>query len=116
MRTFDTGAKRNTSAGKPDYEGYLSPLVIARFGEYMLGHQKMDDGTVRPSDNWQLGIPKPELMKSLFRHFVGAWTKHRMGGDPTEDLCAVLFNAQAYLHALEMEKHNAQAAGDKVPQ
>ena len=27
-RVFETGATRDTDAGKPDYEGFLSPLVI----------------------------------------------------------------------------------------
>jgi len=33
-RTFDTGATRDTSQDKLDFEGFLSPLVIKRFGEY----------------------------------------------------------------------------------
>lgn len=111
-RTFATGATRDTDDGKPDYEGYLSPLVIEAYGAYMLRHQKQPDGTMRPSDNWQLGIPKPELMKSLWRHFLSAWKKHRLGADPTDDLCAMLFNAMAYIHALKTHENPAPA----VPQ
>lgn len=106
-RRFDTGAIRDTADGKPDYEGYLSPLVIRRYGEYMLGHQTGPDGQHRASDNWQKGFPPDVLMASLWRHFLDAWTAHRghdSSIDITDALCAVLFNASAYLHALELEK------------
>ena len=39
MRTFDTGATRDTNTDKPDYEGFLSPLVIERYGQFMMKHQ-----------------------------------------------------------------------------
>lgn len=109
-RTFASGATRDTDSGKPDYEGYLSPVVIEAYGAYMLKHQHLPDGTVRPSDNWQLGIPKAELMKSMWRHFLSAWKKHRLGGDPTEDLCGILFNAMGYLHALKTQTHENPTA------
>src|SRR5687768_4320669 len=35
MREFETGATRNLDNGKLDYEGFLSPLVMERFAEYM---------------------------------------------------------------------------------
>lgn len=107
IRTFDTGATRDTDAGKIDYEGFLSPLVIRRFGEYMHAHREMPDGTYRDSDNWQQGFPLDVLMKSGWRHFMDWWTMHR--GDPEnvddtefmeEAICALLFNGMAYLHEL----------------
>lgn len=107
MRTFDTGATRDTDETKPDYEGFLSPLVIARFGEYMTKHRKQADGNLRASDNWQKGIPFDVYMKSAFRHFVEWWTCHRnesfTAGDLAaveESICALIFNAQGYLHEL----------------
>ena len=111
MRTFETGATRDTEEGKIDYEGFLSPEVIARFGEYMHRHRVQSDGTVRASDNWQKGIPLDVYMKSMWRHFMAVWGQHRLwwGGivrgklnqDITEEaLCALLFNVQGYLHEI----------------
>lgn len=111
IRTFDTGATRDTDAGKPDYEGFLSPAVIKRFGEYMTRHRVQSDGSLRASDNWQRGIPRCQYIKSLFRHFLDVWEMHRRdldrrNGIPTpatvglmeEALCAIMFNAMGYLH------------------
>ena len=101
VRVFTTGATRDGAQGKPDYEGYLSPLVITRFGEYMTKHRIVADGSLRASDNWQKGIPPEEYIKSAFRHFVAWWLIHRGTGtaeDLEEALCAVLFNVQGYLH------------------
>ena len=103
MQVFDTGAKRNLSHDKLDYEGFLSPLVIERFAQYMHKNRNLPDGTVRDSDNWQKGIPYDAYMKSGFRHFMDWWMYHR-GHPPAEEieeaLCAVIFNAQGYLHEL----------------
>lgn len=106
MRKFDTGATRSADAERPDYEGFLSPLAIERFGEYMAKHRKQPDGSVRDSDNWQKGIPLPAYMKGAFRHFMHLWARHRghpvsdplAAADIEEDLCALLFNIQGYLH------------------
>lgn len=101
MRKFETGATRNDSDGKPDFEGFLSPLVIDRFGEYMGKHRRQADGSLRDSDNWQRGIPLASYMKSGWRHFLAWWRSHR-GYSANEDiedaLCALIFNAQGYLH------------------
>lgn len=103
MRTFSTGATRDSDESKIDFEGFLSPLVLKRYGEYMNRHRKQADGGIRASDNWQAGIPLDAYMKSLWRHFFDVWAKHR--GHPgltdetvEEELCAVLFNASGYLH------------------
>jgi hypothetical protein len=77
MRTFESGATRDTGMSKPDYEGFLSPEVLVAFGEYMLSHQRQSDGSLRESDNWQKGIPLNVYMKSLFRHVVDLWRMHR---------------------------------------
>lgn len=98
VRQFDTGATRDDLASKPDYEGYLSPLVIERFGQYMLAHQHTSTG-LRASDNWQLGIPEDEYIKSAWRHFHAWWKAHRSGQVVDEEaLCALLFNTMGYLH------------------
>jgi len=104
VRTFETGATRDSDENKPDYEGFLSPLVIKEFGNYMLAHQTQADGSKRASDNWQKGIPVDEYMKSMWRHFFSVWDTHRAGWDQTqmqrENLCALLFNVQGMLHEL----------------
>jgi hypothetical protein len=106
MRTFDSGATRDTDTGKYDYEAFLCPLVIQRFGEYMHKHRMQSDGKLRDGDNWQKGIPTKQYMKSLWRHMHQLWLILRGHvGDPDEareDLenacCAIIFNAQGILH------------------
>lgn len=101
MRTFQTGATRNLDEDKFDYEGFLSPLVVRAYGNYMHKNRKQADGTIRASDNWQKGIPKDAYIKSGFRHFMDWWLEHRgyKGRDGIEDaLCGLLFNTMGYLH------------------
>lgn len=101
MRLFDTGATRDDDTNKPDYEGYLSPLVIESFGAYMLKHQWQADGKKRDSDNWQKGFTFDVYMKSMWRHFMAVWKGHRGYSSrekKIEDLNALLFNVQGYLH------------------
>jgi len=100
IRTFETGATRDTEEGKLDYEGFLSPIVLEKFAEYMNRHRKQSDGQLRDSDNWQKGIPIVTYMKSLFRHFMDLWKEHRgyRSRDGIEDaLCGIIFNAMGYL-------------------
>lgn len=107
IREFETGATRDTDLNKPDYEGFLSPLVLKRFGEYMNKHRKQSDGKLRDSDNWQKGIPQEEYMKSAWRHFMDLWLFHRgyEGRETIEEaLCGLLFNIQGYLHEIEKQK------------
>jgi hypothetical protein len=107
MRTFDTGATRDSDQGKLDYEGFLSPLVLRRYAEYMHKHRKQADGSLRDSDNWQTGMPREAYRKSLVRHFFEAWQQWRdpspyHAGNPRiqEILCAILFNVMGLLHEL----------------
>jgi hypothetical protein len=111
MQQFGTGATRSDDSNKPDYEGYLSPLVIEAYGRYMLEHQTQDDGVKRDSDNWQKGMPLPKYMKSLWRHVMQLWQLHRGVAVAPEKragilvpvtiesaLMAVLFNTMGYAH------------------
>jgi hypothetical protein len=102
VRTFGTGATRDLDANKLDFEGFLSPLVLERYAQHMHKARGMSDGTMRASDNWQLGIPIPVYMKSLWRHFFDVWKRHRGLGDDKSDieteLCALLFNTNGMLH------------------
>lgn len=103
MRTFETGATRDTDETKHDPEGFLSPLVIQRFNEYMAVHRVQADGAPRDSDNWTKGIPPDAYVKSLLRHVLDIWLHHRKFSDKTtgslEDaLCATMFNAMGLLY------------------
>jgi hypothetical protein len=108
VRIFETGATRSQDKGRDDPEGYLSPLAIQRFCEYMTKHRVQPDGSIRDSDNWQKGIPPATYMKALWRHFLHLWSRYRgwevtdpmAGASDEEDLCAIIFNAQGYLHEL----------------
>lgn len=111
IRKFNTGATRDTDEGKHDPEGFLSPLVLERYNEYMHKHRKQKDGTLRDSDNWQKGIPKDAYMKSGWRHFLDWWKEHRKlpSRDGLEDaICGVIFNAMGYLHEILNEKENGR--------
>jgi hypothetical protein len=120
MRTFDTGATRDSDDDKLDYEGFLSPLTLRRYAEYMHQHRKQADGKTRASDNWQKGIPLKAYMKSLWRHLVELWTLHRQWvygadmadyiKDQEDALCAIIFNASGYLH--ELLKANPEKEND----
>ncbi len=106
IRTFDTGATRDNDHDKIDPEGFLSPLVILRFCEYMHKHRTQADGQLRSSDNWQKGMPVEAYMKSLLRHVLDLHLCHdgaaAFSRSSKEDaLCGILFNAQGYLHELE---------------
>jgi hypothetical protein len=113
IRTFSTGATRNTDRHKKDYEGFFSPLVMECYARYMHSHRRQKDGSLRDSDNWQKGIPREAYMKSAWRHFMAWWTAHR-GWKPTtakqleEAICGVIFNASGYLHEHLAIKLNSQ--------
>jgi len=117
LRTFETGATRDIEEGKLDYEGFLSPLVLHCFAQYMHKHRIQADGSLRDSDNWQKGIPRDAYMKSLLRHLHALWYIHRYGepGETQEEaLCAILFNAQGYLHEILIERQGLQERRPKL--
>ena len=106
-RYFPSGAYRDGQAGKLDYEGFLSPVALLRYAQYMDKNRLQSDGQMRDSDNWQQGIPVASYMKSMWRHHIDAWTQHRKteangyDSDALEtSLCAIIFNAFGYLHEL----------------
>lgn len=113
VRIFNTGATRNDDSYKNDYEGFLSPLFLEMFGNYMTKHRKQADGTLRDSDNWQKHFGEKHYdvcMKSLWRHFLDLWCLHRRikrydkldGHKITkkEALSAIFFNIMAYADKL----------------
>jgi len=118
VRAFNTGATRSSDAGRYDPEGFMSPIVVERFAQYMNKHRVQPDGSIRSSDNWQKGIPRDAYMKGMWRHFLHLWTRHRgfKVQDPLatdnieEDLCSILFNASGML--FEILKDKPEIKGD----
>lgn len=102
IRTFPTGANRDTDTGKLDYAGFLSPVALHRFAQYMHKHRTLPDGSLRDSDNWKRGMPVDEYWKSLMRHILDLWfhmdkCPEIAREDLQEALCAIIFNAQGML-------------------
>ena len=122
MREFKTGATRDNDITKNDYEGFLSPIVLERYGNYMTKHRKQADGKLRDSDNWQKGMPKDVYIKSMWRHFLDVWFIHRgykrfdkqRNEEITIDeaLCALLFNVMGYL--FEILKEPKETLQEKI--
>jgi hypothetical protein len=129
IRKFDTGATRDTADGKMDFEGFLSPLSLHYYAQYLDKHRLQPDGSLRGSDNWQLGMELNVYMKSDLRHVMEAWAIHRgyyvyheridgkqithmLYKEPEntpetwekvtmkDALCGQIFNAMGYLHEL----------------
>ena len=111
MREFDGGATRDGEDGKYDYEGFLSPIVLAEFARYMHANRVQKDGSLRDSDNWQKGIPTDVYAKSLVRHMMDFWLQHRgalvmrpespgEAENLIDTLCAIMFNTMGYLYEL----------------
>jgi hypothetical protein len=103
VRIFESGATRGSSKDKLDYEGFLSPIVLKKYAEYMHKNRVQSDGTIRSSDNWQKGIPLNEYMKSNWRHFMDLSLIHRGYKEEAREniikaLCGILFNTSGYLH------------------
>lgn len=112
IRKFETGATRDTSVDKLDFEGFLSPIVLKRYAEYLNEHRVQSDGKLRDSDNWQKGIPLDVYMKSKLRHLMDTWLSHRSYSDVDIEvaLCAEIFNTMGMLHEilkLKRKENNA---------
>ena len=108
IRTFDTGATRDTAQGKLDYVKALSPIVLRRYVQYLDKHRLQPDGSYRAFDNWKKGIPQNVYHSGGGRHFMDTWLLTE--GYPTEDnhgpveiedaICAQLFNLMGRLHEM----------------
>ena len=123
LRSFETGATRDTAEGKLDYEGFLNPLFILQFAKYMNMHRVQSDGKLRDSDNWQKGIPMSVCAKSLDRHFQDFLLIHRGYGRHAHEDCIIaaamgmMFNIQAYiLQTLEQEGVRDFDGSDPIPE
>jgi hypothetical protein len=110
MRTYSTGATRDTSEGKPVHWRFSSALVEKRYGEYMHAKRVQSDGNIRAGDNWKHGIPVEDYFDSLSRHisdlklikegFPGEAADH----DLETVLCAIKFNVDGMLHEILKER------------
>ncbi len=112
-RKFNTGATRDNNTDKPNYAGFFSPLVIKRFGEYMMKHQVLPDGSKRNADNWKqlFGDNHATVcFESNLRHVIDLWLIHddmaSLSRDEHQDvLCAMMFNTMAELYKILKDKH-----------
>lgn len=106
LRSFDTGATRDTAQGKLEPWGFTSPLADIAFCEYMHANRKQSDGALRASDNWKKGIPVDAYWHSLSRHVLDLrlqWEGYpgsARTSDMIESLCAIRFNVDGLLHEL----------------
>lgn len=107
IRTFDTGATRDTATGKFELAKYLSPAFINGFARYMNKHQVQSNGERRAGDNWQLGMPEETCLESLRRHehdfwaILRGWTvRDEKGAEVTLEDAAygLVFNIQIIMH------------------
>ena len=116
IRTFDTGATRDTVAGKLDYVKALCPLVLRRYVQYLDKHRLQSDGSIRSLDNWKKGLPRETYHSSKGRHFFADWlleegyeVSDNHGPVNEEDvLCAELFNTMGKLREILREKLRGQ--------
>jgi hypothetical protein len=112
MDKFETWATRSSDKWKIDFEGFLNPLVLESFWNYMLSHQTQADWKLRTSDNWQKWMPIDNYMKSLLRHAFDVWKLHRgyevykewKYWGKEECLNALFFNVQWYLFEIIKNK------------
>lgn len=112
MRTFQSGAVRDTSVDKLDYEACLSPLVLKRYAEYVKSCRVQPDGNIRADDNWQKGFGLSVWMKSKWRHFMTTWRWYRNRDDGIDievSLCAEFFNTHGMLHEILKSKTQKSA-------
>lgn len=111
MRIFETGATRDSDFEKMDFEGFLAPIVIERYAQYMHRHRLQEDGQLRDSDNWQkmFGDKHQDVcMKSLWRHFFAVWKGYRSGNINEDDICAAIFNLMAMLYGILRNKNESE--------
>lgn len=112
IRTFDSGATRDTVEGKLDYVKALCPLVLRRFVQYLDKHRLQPDGNMRDFDNWKKGIPRETYHSSKGRHFFADWLLeegHKVSdnhGPVNEEdaLCGELFNTMGKLRVILLKK------------
>ena len=104
VRSWPTGATRDTNDTKLAYNRFLSPEVLTEYCEYLNRHRDTPAGRREP-DNWKgkdrHGLPISVCFESLARHFWEAWTADEAKQPiPMDSLCAILFNCQAIMYEI----------------
>ena len=118
MRKFADGATRDDDTNKLDFEAFNNPLVDKCYANYLHKHRVQSDGSLRDGDNWQklFGDNHTDVcIKSICRHTVDARLAHRgyRSEQPIMDsLCAIIFNANAYLLKLMLEEEQDNEFSD----
>lgn len=120
IRQFASGAIRDTSEGKLEYARFNSPLVMKRYAEYMDLHRKQSDGNLREPDNWMnlFGDNHEDVcLDSLMRHLMDVWLINKgFPNEAREDiesaLCAILFNVNAYLFKILLDKQKGKETNE----
>jgi hypothetical protein len=109
MRTFETGAVRDSETGKADYVETISWTAFGRYADYMTGKKtKYGEG------NFKKGIPIDVYETSMVRHIQKYLANKYEGAqlEPAEDhLSAILFNVFGIMHE-EARAHSADATGE----
>lgn len=104
-QVFETGAMRDLSEDKLDFEGCLTPELLTAYAEFKRITRRMADGTMRDDKNWKKGMPIGGYMKSLWRHMVAlhaAYLSDAMqdeyeGEGEFEAAMAMMFNIQGFV-------------------
>lgn len=102
VRSFTTGAVRDTDTDKENYVECLSFTALRRFGKYMKTQEKK-----YPPGNWRKGIPIIEYEKSLMRHLQKYFANKYEGAklEPDVDhLGAAFFNLQGIMHENDIRR------------
>lgn len=87
---YPTGARRDTSAGKPRYD-LIPETSLLRLAELMArGAEKYGE------HNWKKGIPTDRYYESAYRHLI-SW-RLNAEGDNEDHLAAVVFNIFAIMY------------------
>jgi len=105
MRTFESGATRDTGEGKLNFAGFLSLPALTQYAKYMNMNRLQSDGKIRAADNWKAGFPIESYVESAFRHYLD-WLKYHQSDNRTPEMnnegvaavCGLVFNAMGFLH------------------
>ncbi len=101
VRTFSTGAIRDSENGKEDMVETISWLAMREYARYMTEKKKQYG-----EGNWSLGIEPKAYLRSAMRHmrkFLCEW-EYGICEEKTNHLCAALFNILGLIHEMELCK------------
>jgi len=88
LRLFESGAKRDSSDGKPRPD-LISPYMLEALGKVLAEGAKHYG-----SRNWEKGMPNEVLKESAARHYV-SWM---MDKDDEDHAAKLIFNVMAWIH------------------